>query len=591
MVGQSKGYRITQCNGSLAPCPSDCPLVTLSCPLRLHAPLSQTTTHGGPQEGNDRHMPTETADAVVIGAGPNGLVAACTLADAGWDVVVLEANHTVGGAVRSERRVEGYVHDMYSSFYPLAAASPVLAALDLGSHGLAWRHAPAVVAHLLGPDAERAAVLHRDVLDTAALLETDHKGDGDAWIRMFEHWQRIRDPLLDALFSPFPPVKAGARLFRRLGVHDTLWTLRMFALPVHRLGQELFGGRMAPALITGNALHADVPAVAPVSGVFGWLLVMLGQDVGFPVPEGGAGMLAEALASRARSAGATILTGKRVDRVVVGNGRALGVTTVDGTAVRARRAVLADVPAPTLLGHLVPPGDLPARVRDALDRFEWDLPTVKVNWALDGPIPWKAEGASLAGTVHLGSDADGLAMSSAALDLGRPAPHDFLLVGQMATADPTRAPSGGESVWSYSHLPRGVHDAETASALAERMDGAIEAHAPGFHDRVRERWVQLPADMESDDPSLVHGAVNSGTAQLHQQLVFRPLPGLGRAETPIERLYLAGSSAHPGGGVHGAPGHIAAQAALNSQRFGRIPGRILTRADRSLQSAPRRPFP
>jgi len=161
----------------------------------------------------------------------------------------------------------------------------------------------------------------------------------------------------------------------------------------------------------------------------------------------------------------------------------------------------------------------------------------------------------------------------------------------MATADPTRAPAGGESVWSYSHLPRGVYDAETASALAKRMDEAIEAHAPGFHDRVVERWVQLPSDMESDDPSLVHGAINSGTAQLHQQLVFRPLPGLGRAETPIERLYLAGSSAHPGGGVHGAPGHIAAQAALNSQRFGRIPGRILARADRSLQTAPRRPFP
>jgi phytoene dehydrogenase-like protein len=187
-------------------------------------------------------MPTQTADAVIIGAGPNGLVAACTLADAGWDVVVLEANDTVGGAVRSERRVDGYVHDMYSSFYPLAAASPVLQALELGNHGLSWAHAPAVVAHLLDADEERAAVLHRDVLDTAALLETDHKGDGEAWIRLFEHWQRIRDPLLDALFSPFPPVKAGARLFGRLGVHDTLWTLRMFSLPVHRLCQELFKG-------------------------------------------------------------------------------------------------------------------------------------------------------------------------------------------------------------------------------------------------------------------------------------------------------------------------------------------------------------
>jgi phytoene dehydrogenase-like protein len=348
---------------------------------------------------------------------------------------------------------------------------------------------------------------------------------------------------------------------------------------------------MGPALITGNALHADVPAVAPVSGVFGWLLVMLGQDVGFPVPEGGAGMLAESLASRARSAGATIRTGARVERVVVGHGKALGVITADGTAVRARRAVLADVPAPTLLGGLVSRDDLPARVLQAMERFQWDLPTVKVNWALDGPIPWKAAGAAQAGTVHLGSDADGLAFSSAALDLGRPAPHDFLLVGQMATADPTRAPSGCESVWSYSHLPRGVFDAETASALAKRMDEALEAHAPGFHDRILERWEQLPANMESDDPSLVHGTINGGTAQLHQQLIFRPLPGLARAETPIDRLYLAGSSAHPGGGVHGAAGHIAAQAALNSERFGRLPGRVLSTVSRHLQEAPRRPFP
>ena len=272
-------------------------------------------------------MPSETADAVVIGAGPNGLVAACTLADAGWDVVVLEANDTVGGAVRSERRVEGYVHDMYSSFYPLAAASPILAGLDLGSHGLTWRHAPAVVAHLLSPDAERAAVLHRDVLDTAALLETDHKGDGDAWIRMFEHWQRIRDPLLDALFSPFPPVKAGARIVR---------PARATRHALDAAHVRVAGAPAVPGAVQGpdgarphhrQRAARRRPAMAPVSGAFGWLLVMLGQDVGFPVPQGGAGMLAEALASRARAAGAQIHTGARVDRVVVGNGRALGAVT------------------------------------------------------------------------------------------------------------------------------------------------------------------------------------------------------------------------------------------------------------------------
>src|ERR671933_1260282 len=161
----------------------------------------------------------------------------------------------------------------------------------------------------------------------------------------------------------------------------------------------------------------------------------------------------------------------------------------------------------------------------------------------------------------------------------------------MAVADPTRAPEGGESVWSYSHLPRGVTDAASAKALAERMETAIEAHAPGFRERVIEKWSQLPADIESDDPSLVGGTINGGTAQLHQQLVFRPLPGLGRAEMPVDGLYLAGSSAHPGGGVHGAAGHIAAQAAINGARLAGIPGRTLNALTRTLEKTPKNAFP
>ncbi len=536
-------------------------------------------------------MPELTADAVIIGAGPNGLVAACTLADAGWDVVVLEAAEEVGGAVRSEQAVPGYVHDCYSSFYPLAAASPILAGLQLQDHGLNWVHAPAVVAHLTSPEVEQAAVLHRRVEDTAAGLEADHPGDGDAWMRMFAHYQRIRDPFLDALFSPFPPVAAATRLLGRLGAHETLLTARLATLPVHRLGKELFGGTQGPALIAGNAMHADVPAVAPVSGIFGWLLVMLGQDVGFPVPQGGAGRLAAALASRAQAAGAQIRTQARVHRVVVSGGKAIGVLAEDGTAVRARRAVLADTPVPALFGSLIPEGDLPAGLRTQMRRFEWDLPTVKVNWALDGPIPWRAKGAGQAGTVHLGADADELALWSTSMAIGRTSPYDFLLVGQMATADPTRAPQGHESVWSYSHLPRGMASADVADALAARMDALIEAHAPGFGARTVKRWVQTPRDMEDGDPSLVDGTINGGTAQLHQQLVFRPVPGVGRPETALRNLYLASSGAHPGGGVHGAAGYLAAGAALSGAKLGGVPNRLVVGANRLLQGPAKRPFP
>ncbi len=536
-------------------------------------------------------MAEVTCDAVVVGAGPNGLVAANALAEAGWDTVVLEAAPDVGGAVASAEVVPGYVHDLHSSFYPLAAGSGVIRRLGLAEHGLRWVHAPAVLAHLERPDAERAHVLHRDPADTAAGLDAEHPGDGEAWMRLVAQWQRVREPLLDALFSPFPPVRAGARLAARLGPDELLRTLRQTLLPVHRLGEELFGGQGGRLLLAGNAMHSDVPAVAPMSGVFGWLLAMLAQDVGFPVPEGGAGRLAAALAHRARAHGAQVRTGERVERVLVRAGRALGVRTSGGLLVRARRAVLADLDAPTLLCDLVGAEHLPAGLVRDLTRFEWDTPTVKVNYALDAPVPWRATGAARAGTVHLGADAAQLAMWSSSLAIGRPSEHAFVLVGQMAAADPTRAPAGGESVWAYSHLPRGRPNPDTAHALASRMDALLEAHAPGFQDRVRHRWVQTPQDLHAADLSLVDGAINGGTAQLHQQLMFRPTPGLGRAETAVRGLYLASSSAHPGGGVHGAAGWIAAGAALRSARLGGLPTRLLVAAQRRVQRAPSHRLP
>jgi phytoene dehydrogenase-like protein len=528
-----------------------------------------------------------TADAAVIGAGPNGLVAANALADAGWDVVVLEAEDDVGGAVRSSSDLTpGYVHDLFSAFYPLTVASPVIRRLELERYGLQWLHAPAVLAHLPGPDADRAAVLHRDRFETAAGLDADHPGDGDAWLKLVAQWELIRDPLLDVLFSPFPPVRAVVRLLGRLGTEQALWLTRLLALPVHRLGEELFGGTHGRLLLAGNAMHADVPSVAPMSGAFGWLLAMLAQDVGFPVPAGGAGRLTAAMAARARQAGVIVRTGAPAEEVVVRAGRALGVLCADGTSVRARRAVLACCPVTTLFTRLLPPESVSASTRAELARFEWDLPTVKVNWALDRPVPWRATGAAGAGTVHLGADLAGLAQWSTALAIGQPSRHAFALVGQMAVADPARAPEGGESLWAYSHLPRGLVTAEAAGRLADRLEDELEAHAPGLRARVVNRFVQGPGDLEEADASLVAGAVNGGTAQLHQQLVFRPVPGSGRPETTVERLYLAGAAAHPGGGVHGAAGWLAARAALRGARAGGLPGRMLTGTQRVLQHAP-----
>ncbi len=524
-------------------------------------------------------------DAVVVGAGPNGLVATCLLALAGWDVCLLERNPHLGGAVASVERTPGYVSDLYSAFYPLAASSPVIAGLDLESYGLRWRRSGSVLAHVPHRHSEVAAVLHATPERTAAGLDAEAPGDGAAWLALVEEWRRVRDPLLQALYTPFPPVRGLVGLLRRIGTADALRLARRLVLPVDRLGAELFRGRHAPLLLAGNALHADIPVIAAGSGVFGWLLTMLGQDVGFPVPEGGAGALAAALALRAVAAGARLHAPAPVERIVVGNGRALGVRTAGGQWVRARRAVLADVAAPALYRQLLDPAQLPPRLLAEIDdAFVWDLPTVKTNWALSGPVPWRAEGAADAGTVHLGSDLAGLAAWSSALSSGRPSRLMFQLVGQLATADPGRAPAGGESVWAYSHLPRGDTRPDRAAELARRMDEELEAYAPGFGERTVDRWDQLPEDLAAADPNLVHGSLNGGTAQVFQQLVFRPTPGLGRPETPIAGLYLASAGISPGGGVHGGCGAAAARAALAGARLGGVPGRVISAATRHVTS-------
>jgi phytoene dehydrogenase-like protein len=515
-------------------------------------------------------------DAVVVGAGPNGLVAANALVDAGWSVVLVEANDVLGGAVRTaEVTAPGFRNDLFSAFYPLAAASPVIKDLDLHEHGLSWTQAPTVLTHVF-PD-DRSVSLERSPEATSAGLDDESPGDGAAWLAMVEHWQRVRDPLLDALFTPFPPVRSTSRLLRRLGTAEALEFARLAVLPVRRLGDELFGGDGAAALLTGNAMHSDVGPDAAGSGLFGWLLCMLGQDVGFPVPVGGAQSLADALAARFSAKGGEIRTGVRVAAVEVQDRRATGVRLADGERVTARRAVLADVDAPTLFEHLVGLQHLPARFGWSLQRFHWDNPTLKLNWALSAPVPWAASGAGRAGTVHLGVDLDGFVDHAADLSVGRLPRDPFVLLGQMTTADATRSPAGTESAWAYTHLPRQVaQDASAVSKLVDRVRATIEDRAPGFGDLVLAEHVQRPGNLESADSNLVSGAINAGTSNIHQQLVFRPTTGLGRPETPIEGLYLAGASAHPGGGVHGACGWNAARAALGGS--GTVRKRLLRTA-------------
>jgi phytoene dehydrogenase-like protein len=504
-------------------------------------------------------------DAVVVGAGHNGLVAANLLADAGWNVQVLEAQPRIGGAAYSDDTLHpGFVTDWYSAFYPLSRASPVLQSLELERYGLQWTHAPAVLAHIL-PD-DRCAVLSRDIALTAQSVDAFAPGDGEAWSSIVAEYDRISEQLIRALFTPFPPVRAGMRLVKLLGTAELLRFARFAVQSVRRFGDERFAGAGAPILFAGNALHADLGPEVPGSALYGWLLTMLGQTVGFPVPVGGSSGIPSALAARLEAHGGTIRTSVEVVGIDVTDGRATGVRLADGERVAAPY-VLADVGAPFLYRQLLGPKNLPHRLCRDLDNFQWDLPTLKVNWALSAPIPWTARGAGGAGTVHLGADLNGLTHYAAALSTRTVPEHPFLLLGQMTTADPSRSPAGTESAWAYTHLPEGIeYGPDLIAEQVERVEAVVERHAPGFRATVLARNVQSPTDLQSHDANLVNGAVAGGTANLYQQLVFRPVPSLGRPETPVDGVYLASASAHPGGGVHGGPGANAAIAALRRSR-------------------------
>jgi phytoene dehydrogenase-like protein len=515
-------------------------------------------------------------DVVVIGGGHNSLVAAGMLAERGRRVLVLEAEDEPGGAVKSGEITEpGFTSDLFSAFYPLAAASPVIRSLELERHGLRWRRSPLAVAH---PQEDgTCASIAADVDETAASLERFAPGDGDAWRDLYAYWERAGGPFIDALLRPFPPVRGAARLAAALGPHGLLRFGRLALVPVRRLAEERFRGEGGGWLLAGNALHADLTPESAGGGLFGWVLCGLGQEHGFPVPEGGAGRLTRALVDRLHAHGGRLECGVRVARVLVRGGRAVGVRTERGEEISAAQAVLAAAGAPALFADLVGEQHLPAGFRGDLRSFQYDSSTVKVDWSLDGPIPWTAPDARRSGVIHVADDMDHLTVVAAQLARSLIPDRPFLIVGQYSMVDETRQPAGKETAWAYTHVPQrpagdaggdltGSWDERETDAFAARMEAEIERRAPGFRDLVRARHVFTPPKLEAANANLVGGAINSGTAQIHQQLVFRPTPGLARAKTPVRRLYLCGSSAHPGGGVHGAAGANAARAVLAAQR-------------------------
>jgi phytoene dehydrogenase-like protein len=500
--------------------------------------------------------------AVVVGAGPNGLAAAIRLAEAGETVTVLEAADRPGGAVRTEElTLPGFRHDTFSSVYPAAVASPVFGRMPLERHGLRWVHPAVCSAHPLRDGGSIG--LYRDVEQTAASLDRRRAGDG-------ESWRAFVTPLLDAfpavratMLGSFPPLAGPLQLLTSLGPLRTVSFGALVPGTARWLGRRLFENGEARAWLYGAAGHGDALPTAPGSAIAAVYLNLMGHAVGWPSPEGGAERLTDALVGYLGELGGSVRTDARVERVeTTPAGRVAGVRLAGGDRVPAG-IVVADV-MPAALAAMAG-GALPTTYRRLVRRYKIGAATVKVDWALDGPIPWRSSEVAGAGTVHVGGDEDEMLATMKRSTEGLPE-RPFLLLGQQSVADPTRAPAGKHTAWAYTHGPqRGVDWAAELDAHVERVEAQVERYAPGFRARIAARHVLGPVDLEARNPNLVGGDVGGGSYRL-DQVVFRPVPKLSPYRTPVEGLYLGSAATFPGGAVHGVPGDSAARAALKDAR-------------------------
>jgi phytoene dehydrogenase-like protein len=476
---------------------------------------------------------------------------------------VLEAADRPGGAVATEElTLPGFHHDVFSSVYPAAAASPVFARWPLEAHGLRWVHPPACYAHPL-PEG-RAGALYRDVDRTAEVLDRLRPGDGEGWRAFATPYLENLDGLRRTMLAGFPPVRGPAQLLAGLGVTGTLEFARLILAPANALGEELFRDGGSRAWLYGSAMHGDVPPNGAGSAVASAYLNLLGHGFGWPSPEGGAARLAAALVAYLESLGGVVRTGARVARIHARQGGVAGVELADGERLTAD-LVVADVMPHALLA--LAGEHLGGRYARALGRYRAGPSTVKVDWALDGPIPWSAPEANEAGTVHVGGTEEEVLASTSRMEQKLPE-QPFLLLGQQSRFDPTRAPAGKHTAWAYTHGPQSADWAAETPRVVEAMEARIEGFAPGFRDRILARHVLSPAGLEERNENLTGGDVGAGSYTL-DQMVFRPLPALSPYRTPLRGLWLGSAATFPGGAVHGVPGRAAARQALLAGRLRR----------------------
>jgi phytoene dehydrogenase-like protein len=465
-------------------------------------------------------------DAVVVGAGPNGLAAAVTLARAGRSVTVLEGADTIGGGTRTaELTLPGLRHDLCSAVHPFAVASPFLATLPLAEHGLVWRHAEVDLAHPL--DDGSAGVMVRSLEETCAGLGAD----GKAWRGVFGPLTRGFDDLAQDVLGPVLRWPDHPLRMARFGLRAVL--------PATVLARR-FRTPQARALLAGSAAHVFRPLDRPATASVAVMLTVAGHVHGWPVPEGGSAAITDALASLLDELGGTVVTGHPVrSRADLPAAR---VTLFD-TGPEAVAAVYGD--------------ELPGRVRRAYRRYRHGPAAYKVDLVVRGGVPWTNEAARRAGTVHVGGTLEEIAEAEAAVCAGRMPERPFVLVAQQSLADPTRAAGDLHPVWSYAHVPAGWEGDGERVVLDQ-----LERFAPGLGERVVATAVRTPGDFAADNPNYVGGDIAGGANDL-RQLLARPRPAVDPYATGVPGVYLCSAATPPGAGVHGMCGHRAATRALS----------------------------
>ncbi len=468
-------------------------------------------------------------DAIIVGAGPNGLAAAITLAQAGQRVLVQEASDTLGGGTRTkELTLPGFLHDVCSAIHPLGLASPFFRNLPLADFGLEWILPEFPLAHPL--DDGRAVVVRRSVEETARCLGEDAAAYTSMFAPLVEKWQPLVDDLLAPLRIPKDPL-----LFTRFGL--------MAVRPAASLAKSRFRGEKARALFAGHAGHSIQPLENIGTAAFGLVEGFLAHAVGWPMAKGGSQAITEAMAAYLATLGGEIITSAPVSSLA---------------DLPPARAILLNVTPRQMLQ--IAGERLPESYKRQLERFRYGPAVFKLDLALDGPIPWTAEECRRTATLHVGGTLEEIAAAERAVWAGKHPEKPFVILAQHTPFDPSRAPEGKHTAWAYSHVPNG-----STTDMTAQIEAQIERFAPGFKDLILARHTFNAVELEAYNPNYVGGDIIGGMQDLRQQWT-RPVLRLDPYTTPADDIFICSSSTPPGGGVHGMCGYFAAQAALRQLR-------------------------